>query len=104
MSRKTLGLAAAIAPLGRETCAGRAPLPGGSWVALETDGKPSGTNFSAAAFVQELECAGAVKLTAMGTISFALRETNLQGRVLGPVRTVTPLAWSCLKLAGWRAG
>lgn len=68
MSRKTLGLAAAIAPPGQETRAGRAPLPGGPWVALETDGKPSGTNFSAAAFVQGLECAGAVKLTALGTI------------------------------------
>lgn len=68
MSKKTLGLAAAIAQLGRETRAGRAPSPGGSWVALETDGKPSGTNFSAAAFVQELECACAVKLTALGTI------------------------------------
>lgn len=107
MSRKTLGLAAAIARMGRETGAGRALLPGGSRVVLETDEMVSRLGQISQAVTRSLksrECAGAVVFMALGTVlRVCCAEPNPQGRVLGPAECdLTRLAiLEALRLESW---
>lgn len=90
---------------GPEDRRSRAPLPGGSRVVLETDGKSSRTNFSSGdEFAQRQECAGAVIFTTSEIVlRFRRKKPNPQGRLLRPAGTVTSLSWPRLKLAGWKA-